>query len=238
MKSEKRTNMKPEERRRQLVDCAQELFFSKGFEETSMTEILEAAGISKGGFYHHFKSKDELLFAVLENLTAQIAVAITAIVQDESTSPKDRMLTILSMEGAFFKEANFAAQLEMIGVMNQDKNLGLSNRLNRMIHDVTAPIFADIIREGQKDGSLAVSDADAAASLIIYLGRWYHTALTDTYRARHTDGAEKAANHLQAVLKQQFVTIDSILGLPPGTADFGWPEMVQTILSLPAEPQE
>lgn len=60
MKSKKRTNMKPEERRNQLWELAQSFLFSEGFEETSMPDILNTAGISKGGFYHHFGSKDAL----------------------------------------------------------------------------------------------------------------------------------------------------------------------------------
>ena len=42
------------------------LFSLKGFLNTSMSDILEAANTSKGGFYNHFKSKEELFFAVLE----------------------------------------------------------------------------------------------------------------------------------------------------------------------------
>ncbi len=42
------------------------LFSLKGFSSTSITDILEAAGVSKGGLYNHFKSKEDLFFAVLE----------------------------------------------------------------------------------------------------------------------------------------------------------------------------
>ena len=42
------------------------LFSVKGYESTSLTDILDAAGTSKGGFYNHFKSKDELFYEVLK----------------------------------------------------------------------------------------------------------------------------------------------------------------------------
>lgn len=233
MNDKKRTNMKPDQRRAQLLEVAQELFFSKGFEATTMVEILRASGLSKGGFYHHFTSKDELLFAVFEQLTNQIAVGFLAVASDGSTSARNRMITILSMEGKFYRDSNFAAQMEMQSIVNADKNLGLSQRLNRMIHDTTAPILAKIIQDGNKDSSLNVPDADTAASLIIYLFRWYDSAMISTYNARGTARAEAAAVYLRTVLKRQFHTIDFVLGLPNGTTNFGWPEVADAILALP-----
>lgn len=235
MKDKKRTNMKQDQRRAQLIEVAQELFFSKGFEATTMAEILRVSALSKGGFYHHFASKDELLFAVFEQLTDQIAVGLQAIADDSSLTAKDRMITILSMEGTFYRESNFAAQMDMQSIVNKDQNLGLSQRLNRMIHDRTTPILANIIREGGADGSLDVSDVDTAASLIVYLSRWNDSALIEAYNARGTERAVAAAEHLRAILKQQFEAIDFVLGLPIGTTHFGWPELAEAVIALPLE---
>ncbi|WP_225800227.1 TetR/AcrR family transcriptional regulator [Streptomyces sp. NK15101] len=52
--------------RAQIVDAANRLFYAKGFEHTSFAAIAETVGISRGNFYHHFKSKDEILGAVIE----------------------------------------------------------------------------------------------------------------------------------------------------------------------------
>ena len=49
-----------------IIHEALKLFSLKGFSSTSITDILEATGVSKGGFYNHFKSKEDLFFAVLE----------------------------------------------------------------------------------------------------------------------------------------------------------------------------
>lgn len=51
--------------RQRIVDAADGLFYQLGFEQTSFTQIAEAVGITRGNFYYHFKSKDEILDAVI-----------------------------------------------------------------------------------------------------------------------------------------------------------------------------
>ncbi len=53
-------------RRSEIVAAANELFYRQGFEHTSFANIAAVVGISRGNFYHHFKSKDAILEAVIE----------------------------------------------------------------------------------------------------------------------------------------------------------------------------
>ncbi|MEU1631158.1 TetR/AcrR family transcriptional regulator [Streptomyces sp. NPDC020096] len=52
--------------RAQIVDAANRLFYEQGFEHASFAAIAAAVGISRGNFYHHFKTKDEILSVVIE----------------------------------------------------------------------------------------------------------------------------------------------------------------------------
>jgi TetR/AcrR family transcriptional repressor of nem operon len=51
--------------RERIIEAANGLFYQRGFEQTSFTHIAEAVGITRGNFYYHFKSKDEILDAVI-----------------------------------------------------------------------------------------------------------------------------------------------------------------------------
>lgn len=57
-----------EERKQEILDAAERLFASKGFDNTSISNILEETGIARGTLYYHFKSKEELLDAVIERM--------------------------------------------------------------------------------------------------------------------------------------------------------------------------
>lgn len=52
--------------REQIIDTANRLFYERGYESTSFASIAEAVGISRGNFYYHFKTKDEILEAVIQ----------------------------------------------------------------------------------------------------------------------------------------------------------------------------
>ncbi|MGB6371054.1 MAG: TetR/AcrR family transcriptional regulator, partial [Atribacterota bacterium] len=54
---------KYDERRTEFLDTAQELFFTKGYEQTAVETIIKKMGLSKGTFYYYFKSKEDLLDA-------------------------------------------------------------------------------------------------------------------------------------------------------------------------------
>ncbi|MEM9631965.1 MAG: TetR/AcrR family transcriptional regulator [Pseudomonadota bacterium] len=58
--------MQAASKRQQIVDAADELFYSRGFAQTSFADIAAAVKISRGNFYYHFKTKDEILDAVID----------------------------------------------------------------------------------------------------------------------------------------------------------------------------
>ena len=59
-------NKHPEQTLEKIVETAAQLFVEKGYEQTSIQDILDVSGLSKGGLYHHFKSKEQIFGAVME----------------------------------------------------------------------------------------------------------------------------------------------------------------------------
>ena len=58
-------------RRLELLDIAQRLFLERGYERTTVNDVIDAAGVSKGAFYHHFRAKEDLLEAIAERMARQ-----------------------------------------------------------------------------------------------------------------------------------------------------------------------
>jgi len=60
-----RISKEPEERRNEILDTAEMLFFTKGYARTTVNDVLQVIGIAKGTFYYYFKSKEEVMDAVV-----------------------------------------------------------------------------------------------------------------------------------------------------------------------------
>lgn len=77
--------------RQQIVDAADRLFYQQGYETTSFADIAADVGLSRGNFYYHFKTKDEILDAVIVQRSTSTRAMLDAWEQ-ELDAPSDRIL--------------------------------------------------------------------------------------------------------------------------------------------------
>ena len=82
---------KGEANRKLIIDAANKLFYEKGYNQTAFSEVAEASGIPKGNFYYYFKSKDELLDAVIDDRLDGIRQMLNDWEQ-EFNEPQQRLL--------------------------------------------------------------------------------------------------------------------------------------------------
>lgn len=224
--------MKPEERRSQLLNCAQYLFFTKGFDDTTMTDILTNASISKGGFYHHFKSKDELLFGVLDRMAETVFGRMGTIVQDTTMSALDQLHQYLHLRSDYLKEHDYEGQVEFFSVMNDEKNTSLLAAFKRTVKKSSVSHLVKIIQKGCDEGVFITAHVQVAAEMVFYIGDSFDPALKLAIDARGTAQADEAAKKLRAAMALQYLTTDRILGLPDGTTNFGWPDVVELTMAI------
>lgn len=216
MNAPKRTNMKPEERRAQLLDCAQMLFFSKGFEETTMQDILAAAHVSKGGFYHHFKSKDDLLEGILGRFAHQTLMALGPLLEQKFDSWVDLYEAYFDALRRQLADGALT-RLPLFLMLLEDKNAALQQRLSDSIHDANASIFAEVLRRGIQSGDLDLPDADVAAGLAIRIGTSHQLLIKKALHAEDQGDLKSISRQIEVSLALQGLTIDRLLSLPDGT---------------------
>ena len=82
--------------RRRIVDAADQLFYRQGYNRTSFSDIAQAAELSRGNFYYYFKSKDEILSAVIERRREAI-VGMLAEWSRGAASPRERLRRFVQM---------------------------------------------------------------------------------------------------------------------------------------------
>lgn len=87
---------KGQEKQQRIVAAANQLFYERGFNQTSFSDIAEAADVPRGNFYYYFKSKDEILAAVVEARMQHLREMLAGW-DVEFPAPKDRIKRFLKM---------------------------------------------------------------------------------------------------------------------------------------------
>ena len=80
-----------EARKNEILDTAEQLFASKGFDNTSTNDIINAIGIARGTLYHHFKSKEDILDSVIDRISENLMRNAKKIAEDKDVPLLDRL---------------------------------------------------------------------------------------------------------------------------------------------------
>ncbi|MDF2841403.1 MAG: TetR family transcriptional regulator [Clostridia bacterium] len=138
-----RTVKDPLERKRDLMDMASMLFLSRGYEETSVNMIVEQLGVAKGTFYHYFKSKEEILEAVLESYLDQYAEGIKAFLEESSINGYEKLMFVLKNI-----LSNNQGPEHLTKHVEDNKNARLHQMLDEKFYEKFYPIIVEILRQG------------------------------------------------------------------------------------------
>ena len=90
----------PETRRQEIIDVAKDLFGAQGIQTTSMTQVAEKVGVTKGLVYYYFASKDDLVQAIVEQFITSVDKSLTQIVGDEQMNFSDKFSAFID---AYFR---------------------------------------------------------------------------------------------------------------------------------------
>lgn len=136
-----------EERKNEILDVANELFGQKGFDGTSTGDILEKVGIARGTLYYHFKSKEDIMDALIERFTSRMLLAAQKITADKNIPVKERLIkVILSLN------VNDTSGKEMIEHMHSPQNALMHQKTQKIILSSVTPILTEVIRDGIEQG--------------------------------------------------------------------------------------
>lgn len=136
-----------DERRNEIIETAAALFAAKGYEQCSVNDILNAIGIAKGTFYHYFKSKEEVLDAVVQKVIDTLLYKVRRVAEDASLEPEEKLLQVfLAMR---MEEPEEEGLLEE---MHKTENVLLHQKT--LVSTVTAlmPILKQVVEEGMEKG--------------------------------------------------------------------------------------
>ncbi len=156
----------PEEWEKEILDAAKFLFLSKGYEETSVSDIMERAGGAKGMFYRFFESKEKAMQALgdrmfLENNPFEVVRARTDL------NGLQKIREVLAMDRADGERETVNAQA--VSILKDPRILAAAMEANRR---VLTPLWFALIEEGRRDGSVQTEYARELSELLPLVNFW------------------------------------------------------------------
>jgi len=156
----------PGEWRDEIMRAAQTLFLSNGYEETSVTDIMKAAGGAKGMFYRFFDSKEELLQAICDRMFLENN-PFEAVRKRTDLNALQKIRELLALNQSDTARGNLSMQA--IPILKDPRILAAVIAENRR---VLTPLWRELLEEGARDGSIQTAYARELAELLPLLDFW------------------------------------------------------------------
>lgn len=136
-----------EERRNEILDAADTLFAQKGFDGTSTNDILEKVGIARGTLYYHFKSKEDIMDALIDRYNNHLLGAVRELAADRSIPVNERIIRVVMA-----MNIRSGSSREIMEHIHKPQNALMHQKIQKVIINGVTPILTEIIREGIDQG--------------------------------------------------------------------------------------
>lgn len=158
---------KPEEWKKEILDAAESLFLSKGYGETSVADIMQAAGGAKGLFYRFFESKEEAVYALGERMFLENN-PFDAVRGRSDWNAMRKVREVLAQNNADARRNKINRQAA--GALKDPQILAAAAAANRQI---LTPLWRELLEEGRRDGSIRTEYAKELSELLPLINFWF-----------------------------------------------------------------
>ncbi|WP_432403400.1 TetR/AcrR family transcriptional regulator [Wukongibacter sp. M2B1] len=147
-----------------ILEASYELFASKGYDKTTVSDIIKMAGSSRGGFYHHFNSKEEILEAITGEYLDKISKLYNTIIEEHVGSYTEIFNKILTIFYKY-KVGQIKDWPKLQKIFSFKGNHAIILKLARDFEEITKKVYTRIIKEGVEQGEFILKYPEALAGL-------------------------------------------------------------------------
>lgn len=158
-------NKYPEETIQKILDTAERLFIKKGYDHTSLQDIIESTGLSKGGIYHHFASKEDIFYYVCNRIGQRNGEVLSQVRDDPALSGLDKLRTIFKTSLHPDRQAKMFCMMPYL----LDNERFLASEMRSIFMEVAPCFIEPIIRQGIADGSIQTDAPKELAEAMMLL---------------------------------------------------------------------
>lgn len=166
----KRNRMPADARKTAILEAASQLLTERPWGDVTVSDLLDAAGISKGGFYHHFTSREDVLAAVVLRLADDSIAVGQDTLSRVGGDPVERFSAFMT-ETARWELSHARKILAIVRMAMMEGNGPLFIKLGEESQRRCAPIIRSLIEDGDSKSAFDVVDLDQTTELLMQTGR-------------------------------------------------------------------
>ncbi|MDW5563608.1 MAG: TetR/AcrR family transcriptional regulator [Methanomassiliicoccus sp.] len=197
-----RTSKPPQDRRNEFIQAARDLFNEKGFEKTSIDDIVARLGVAKGLFYYYFDSKEEVLDILYERLQDEIESAVTGAMERKGLNAIERMAELLAA-----KRDVTCRSSTIMAYFKKERNKALQLSMEKRALDFMTEAMQEIIVQGVEEGVFDTKYPRQTAIAILSMAHGLGNALPETRTV------EEMREYYQVLV----FLAERVLGMKPGS---------------------
>lgn len=203
-----------DERKKEILDTARMLFYTNGYEQTSVNNIIDKVGISKGTFYYYFNSKEEVLDSLVEQSASQILELTKVVVEDDKLNAVEKLNRFFAISKTW-KITNKDLIIAILKVLYRDDNIIIRHKMLSKSLEMVSPQINKIIKQGIDEGVFNNPFPEDAGELIFGMG----LSMWDISSKLLLKAFEepKSIELLERKMKLYENAIERILSLPEGS---------------------
>lgn len=161
------------ERRNEILDVAERLFCSRGYDQTSTNDILAEIGIARGTLYYHFSSKEDILDAMIDRILNEIVRRASQIALDGSIPVLERMTQTILASNVDTKTGDM-----ILEQMHKPQNALMHAKMQERLLKQLIPLFTKLIEDGISQGLMQTDDPeDTIEMLLLYANTVFDDAI-------------------------------------------------------------
>ena len=165
-------------RKQEFLDTALELFYEKGYENTTIRNIIDSVGVSKGAFYHYFGSKEEVLETIAMQYVEKKLTVIEKVAQEQNLNALgkfNKIIVKLQDIKIYYAEMRW----KIFRIFAGNKNIKLKNQILDNFLEMAQPVYKNIIKQGIDEGIFHTDYPGEVAELYIHLNNIFKKIVSE-----------------------------------------------------------
>jgi AcrR family transcriptional regulator len=154
----------PQIRINEILDAAEPLFYSNGYHETAISDIVKKLGVAQGTVYYYFKSKEEILEALIKREISKLLLEVEPLAYSDNIAAPLKFNLVIN---AIFRAIKHKETELLFEFLYDDRTLHLVDKLSRQGKQVVIPLIKRIIEEGIQQKYFHVVHSKVAMNMIM-----------------------------------------------------------------------